>query len=174
MRASSTKAERLRHIVVCPGFEAEDGVGIGVVRGQHDDRRLEAVLAQDAHGLAAVNVRKPDIHDDEIDLARFGGLHALAAAFDRDRLEFLVQGQLLGKRVAQFCIVLDNENLTRIRHPSDPHNPRSRANSRGPGFLAAILPRRFVRSRTFAGKRASGTWSIRPVRSDGRRFPSCA
>jgi hypothetical protein len=28
-----------------------------------------------------------------------------------------MQGQLLGKRVAQFGIVLDNENLTRIRHP---------------------------------------------------------
>ena len=52
--------------------------------GQHDDRRLEAVLAQDAHGLASVDVGKADVHDDEIDLAGLGGLHALGAGLDRD------------------------------------------------------------------------------------------
>jgi len=38
------------------------------VAGEHEDRRLEAVLAQDAHGVAPVHVGKPDIHDHEIDL----------------------------------------------------------------------------------------------------------
>src|SRR6266487_6870083 len=60
MRASSTaKAKRLGHVVVGTGFEPEDGVGIGIVPGQHDDRRLKAVLAQDAHRLPPVDVRKP-------------------------------------------------------------------------------------------------------------------
>jgi hypothetical protein len=45
-----------------------------------------------------------------------------------------MQGQLLGKRVAQFRIVLDNENLTRIRHPiGSPQTAIAR-----PGFLAAF------------------------------------
>ena len=57
---------------------------------EHDDWRLEAVLAQDAHRFAAVDVGQPDIHDDEIDLPGFCGLDALAAAFDRDGLELLM------------------------------------------------------------------------------------
>ena len=84
--------------------------------GEHDDRRLEAILAQDAHGFAAVDVRQPDIHDDKIDLPGFCGLDSLAAVFDRDRLEFLVQRELLGQRIAQFAVVVDDKNLTRIRH----------------------------------------------------------
>ena len=84
--------------------------------GQHDDRRLEAVLAQDADGFAAVDVGQPHIHDDEIDLSGLGGLHTLAAGLDRDGLELLVQRQLFGQRIAQFGIVIDNQNLPRIRH----------------------------------------------------------
>ena len=70
---------------------AQDGVGICVVAGQHDDRRLEAVLAQDADRFAAVDVGQADIHDDEVDLSRLGGLHALAAGIDRNGLEFRVR-----------------------------------------------------------------------------------
>src|SRR5258708_35806204 len=64
MRASSTaKRNGLGHVVVGTGFEPEDGVGIRIVPGQHDDRRLEAVLAQNAHCFAPVDVGKPDIHN---------------------------------------------------------------------------------------------------------------
>jgi small-conductance mechanosensitive channel len=47
------------------------------VAGEHDDRRFEAVFAQDAHRFAAVNVGKADIHDHEIDLSGFRRLHTL-------------------------------------------------------------------------------------------------
>ena len=86
--------------------------------GEHDDRRLEAVLAQDAHRLAAVDVRQADIHDDQIDLPGLGGLHTFGAVFRSDRLEFLVQRQLLGQRVAQFGIVVDNKDFARVGHQS--------------------------------------------------------
>ena len=84
--------------------------------GQHDDRSLETVLAQDAHRLAAVDVGKADVHDHQIDLAGLGRLHTLAAVLHSEGLELLMQRQLLGQRIAQSGIVIDDENLTRVRH----------------------------------------------------------
>ena len=84
--------------------------------GQHDDGGLKTVFAQDAHRLAAVDIRQPHIHDDQVDLSGFGGLHAFAAILGRHGLEFFVQRQLFRQRIAQFRIVIDNENLARIRH----------------------------------------------------------
>ena len=83
---------------------------------QHDDRRLEAVLAQYAHRFTPVEVGKADVHDYEINLGGFGGLHPLAAAIDRDRLEFFMQGKLLDHRVAQFGIIVHDQDLAGIRH----------------------------------------------------------
>ena len=126
-RQQHREAERLGDVVVGAGFEPEDGVGIGVVAGQHDDRRLEAVLAQDAHRLAAVDVRQADVHDHEVDLAGLGGLHALGAGLDRDRLEFLVQRKLLDQRVAQLRVVVHDQNLAGIRHQERPKGCRRSA-----------------------------------------------
>jgi hypothetical protein len=67
---------------------------------EHNDRRLEAVLAQDAHRFAAVDVGQADIHDYQIDLSRLGGLHALAAILRRESFKLLVQRKLLRQRVA--------------------------------------------------------------------------
>jgi len=69
------------------------------VAGEHNDRRLETVPAQDAHGFAAVDVGQAGIHDHQIDLSRLGGLHALAAVLRRDSFKLPVQRQLLGQRV---------------------------------------------------------------------------
>jgi len=118
-REQHGKAKRLGHVVVGTGFEPEDGVGIGIVPGQHDDRRLKAVLAQDAHRLPPVDVRKPDIHDHEIDLPSLGGLYALGSVVDRDRLELLMQRELLDQRLAQFGVVVHDQDLA-IRHSSAP------------------------------------------------------
>ncbi len=91
---------------------------VGVVAGQHDDRRLEAVLAQDAHRLAAVHVGQADIHDHQVDLAAFGRLHALGAAVDRGGVELLMQRQLLDQRLAQFGIVVHDQDGTLVGHRS--------------------------------------------------------
>jgi hypothetical protein len=76
--------------------------------------------------LAAVDVGQADIHDHQIDLSRLGGLHALAAVLRRDGFKLLVQRKLLRQRVAQFGIIVDNENLTRIRHQFRPPQPLAR------------------------------------------------
>ena len=115
-RQQHGEAERLGDVVVGAGFQAENGVAVGVVAGQHDDRRLEAVLAQDAHRLAAVHVGQPDVHDHQVDLAAFGRLHRLGAAVDRGRLELLVQSELFDQRVAQLGVVVDDQNGALVRH----------------------------------------------------------
>ena len=69
---------------------------------EHDDWRLEAVLAQDPHRFVAVDVGQADIHDHQIDLSRLAWkflahLHEigrqradtwLASNFDRIGVEF--------------------------------------------------------------------------------------
>ena len=67
---------------------------------EHDDRRLEAVLAQDAHRFAAVDVGQANIHDHQIDLSRLGGPQALAAILRRESFKLLVQRKLLRQRLA--------------------------------------------------------------------------
>jgi hypothetical protein len=115
-REQYRKAKRLGHVIVGARFEAEDGVGIRVVASQHDDRRLEAVLAQDAYGVVAVDVGQAHVHDHEIDLSNLGGLNALSAALDRNDIEFLVHRQLFHQRRAQFGVIINNENFPCIRH----------------------------------------------------------
>ena len=49
-------------------------------------------------------------------MAGLGDLHALGAALARDRLELLVERELLDERVAQFGVVVDDQNLSAIGH----------------------------------------------------------
>ena len=90
--------------------------------GQHDDGRLEAALAHDAHGFPAIDVGQADIHDHEVDLAGLGGMDALGPVLDRNRLEFLMQRQLLDQRIAQLGIVIHDQYLAGVRH----HGPAPR------------------------------------------------
>ena len=115
-RQQHREPERLGDVVVGAGFESEDGVGIGIVAGQHDDRRLEAALAQNADRLAAIHVGQADIHDDQVDLPVLGGLHALGAGILGCGLEFLVQGKLLDQGVAQLGVVVHDQDFSDIRH----------------------------------------------------------
>jgi hypothetical protein len=119
-REQHRKAERFGDVVVRAGLEPEDRVGIGVVAGQHDDRRLEAVLAQDAHGLAPVHVGQADVHDHEIHMAVAGGLHALRTGIDRLGVELLVQCELFDQRVAQLGVVIDDQDFPRVGHKAPP------------------------------------------------------
>ena len=81
-------------------------------------RRLEAVLAQNTYGFAPVDVGKPDIHDHEIDLPGLGGLYPFGPVVDRDRLELLVQRELLDQRLAQLGVVVHDQDFAGIRHSS--------------------------------------------------------
>ncbi len=99
---------------------------IGVVAGQHDDRRLEPVLAQDAHGFPAVDIGQTDVHDHQVELTGLGRLHRLGSVFDRYRLELLVQRKLFDQRLTQFRIVVDDQDLAGICHIFGPPRPLTR------------------------------------------------
>ena len=83
--------ERLGHIVVGAGFEPENGVGIGGLRRQHDDRPLEAAAAEQLAGLAAVEIGEPDIEQHEIDMAAPRLLQPFGGGRRQRGLEFLMQ-----------------------------------------------------------------------------------
>ena len=138
--------------------------------GQHDDRGLEAVLAQHAHRLAAVDVGQADIHDHEVDLAVLGGIDALGAGLDRVGLELLVQAELLGERAAHVGVVVDDQNLA--------GNGHQRARSHHGAGQYAKLPQRsthfvmsYARAARFVnGRRATLFLRIRGMRA-WRREP---
>src|SRR5690606_14875409 len=87
-----------------------------------------AFAADPPDGLAAVHVRKPDIHQHEIDMAVAEDFGHLRRVCGRERLELPVQGELLPERLAQIGIVVDDENLARRRHivPPSPQYPTAR------------------------------------------------
>ena len=119
-REQHGEAKRLRHIVIRARFESKYGVRIGIIAGQHDDRALEAVLAHDLDALAPIHVGQADIHDHEIESI---GLHERDAAGRRvggDDQEFLIETELLCKRVAKIVIIVDQQKFPRIRHQLTP------------------------------------------------------
>ena len=59
-----------------------------------------------------------------------GGLDALAAVLGADGFELLVQRQLLGQPLAQFGVVVDDQDLARIGHSVGPPQPLCRAGRR--------------------------------------------
>ena len=119
-RQQDGEAERLGDIIIGAGFEPENGVGIGVVAGEHENRCLEPALAEDAHRFAAVDIGQANVHNNQVDLAILGGLDALGAILDRGCLELLVQRQLLHQRIAEFRIIVDNQYLADIAHRKRP------------------------------------------------------
>jgi hypothetical protein len=115
-RKQHGKAEGLSDIIIGARFEAQDGVGIGILASENNDRLREPVPAQDPHGFTAVEVGQADIHEHQIDLSVLDGLNALRAVFDRHGLKLLVQRKLFRQCVAQFGIIVDDKNPTRVRH----------------------------------------------------------
>ncbi|MEY9172903.1 hypothetical protein ABIF15_004135 [Bradyrhizobium elkanii] len=132
----------LRHIVVGAGFEPQDRIGIGVVAGQHDDRSLEAALAERADHFAAVGVGQADVHQDQIGGIGFGGSGALGAGVDCGGFEFLVQRQLLDQRIAQIGIVIHDQDLAGIGHR---YNPSGRGGQKRRALMAVTSARYVLR-----------------------------
>ena len=62
------EAERLRDVVVAAGAERLDLVLDRVLRGEEEDRRLEAALAQPAADLDALDVGEHPVEDDQVGL----------------------------------------------------------------------------------------------------------
>ncbi len=107
------QAERLGDIVVGAGLETLDGVGLGVERGQHDDRHDVALLAQRAADVIAVGPgAERDVEQDHVELLAAGALDRLGAVGDRlDGVALLGEGAC--QRVAQRGLVVDDEDVHR-------------------------------------------------------------
>ena len=63
-----------------------------------------------------IDIGQSDVHDHQVDLSVFGGLDAFRAAVHRNGIKFLVQRQLLDERVAQFGVVVDDQDRSFIGH----------------------------------------------------------
>src|SRR5690606_19939949 len=69
--------ERLGDVIIGARFEAENRIRFCVVASEHDDRRLEAALAQQLYSFPTVHIWQADIHDQEVNNAVSRSLDAL-------------------------------------------------------------------------------------------------
>ena len=113
-RDELAEAERLGHVVVGADLEPDDGVDLGVPRGDHDDRDLrprpDLAADVDSRHLRQHDVEQHERGPDRIELRhRLGtvgrGLHDEALALQRDRQGITVRR-----------LVVDDENGRRISH----------------------------------------------------------
>ena len=93
------EAQRLRHVVVAAGAQRLDVVLDRVLRGEEEDRRLEAALAQPPPDLDPVDVGEHPVENDELGVERLrlgdrvaagqrlAHLEALVAERGRDRVD---------------------------------------------------------------------------------------
>src|SRR5262249_29541685 len=115
-REQHAKLEWLGHVVVCARLEPENGVGIGDLGRQHDDRAFEAAAAEQLARLAAVEIGKAHVKQHEIDMAVAGLPQSLRRRCRKRRLELLVQRELLAQRLAKLVVIVDDEDPARIAH----------------------------------------------------------
>src|SRR5690606_18266495 len=115
-RQEHGELERLRDVVIGAGIEAQDRVSVRSIAGEHDDRRLEARLAQSFAGLTAIHVRQPDVENDQVEMAVLCGFHAACGVSYRGDLELVVKGKLVAQGLAKVLVVIDDENLACCTH----------------------------------------------------------
>ena len=72
--------------------------------------------AKELARLAAVEIREADIEQHEIDMTVPRKLEPIRRVGGEHGVELLVQGKLLAQGVAQFVIVVDDQDLARIAH----------------------------------------------------------
>ena len=154
-RQQHPEAERLGDVIVGARIEPENGVGLGIGAGQHDDRGFQAVAPEQTTDLAAVHVGQADIEQDQIESLGFGELEDGGGGIGLEGFEFLVQPQLLGERFPQRLVILDQEYAffrTRRIHifpdaakapasASIPDQERGKCNPRPRGAIARTCAR---------------------------------
>ncbi len=108
--------ERLGDVVVGARLQPENRVGIRGLRRQHDDRAFEAAAAKQLAGFAPVEIGKADIEEDEVDMAAARLLQALGRGGRQDRVELLMQAELLAQGLAKLVVIVDDEDLAGVAH----------------------------------------------------------
>jgi hypothetical protein len=92
-----------------------------VLPGQHDDRALEAVAAQDLDRFAPVHVGQADIEQHKIDVSVAGLGQRVIGGTGLGELELAVVRQLLGEGLAEVGVVIDDENAAPIHRVTPGH-----------------------------------------------------
>jgi hypothetical protein len=80
------------------------------VSGQHDDRRLEAALAQQLDRFATVHVRQPDVHDQQVDGGGAGAFNTLGCRRFLQNRELVIERKLLGEGFTEVVVVVHQQN----------------------------------------------------------------
>ena len=106
----NAKSERLGDVIVGARFEAQNGVGVAVGGSQHDDRHLVAGAPYDLAQLAAVDVGQADVEQHQVVAMCLDPFERRAAVSGLGDHELLVQLQLLGERLAQRIVVVDDQD----------------------------------------------------------------
>ena len=106
--------ERLRDVVVGTDLEPDDGVDLGVARGDHDDRHLrtrpDLATHVDARHLREHHVEQHERRADGVELVE--RLDAVGRGLDEEALALQRDGQ----RVAIGLLVVDDEDRGGIGH----------------------------------------------------------
>ncbi len=113
--------ERLRDVVVGAELEPDDAVVFVAARGQHDHRH-RALRPQSATDLEPVDLRKHQIKHDEVGpaLGRLRSASSPAPTDSTSRPAFEITNDDLAHR----RVVLDHEDITRVRSPLRPYRHR--------------------------------------------------
>jgi hypothetical protein len=102
--------ERLGHVVVGARIEAEDRVGIAVMAGQHQDRAFHALLAHQPAQARAHRCRAGRHRGSRDRKGPPWPLHRRLTGLGLEHVEFLGHHQLLGQRLAQVVVVIDQQD----------------------------------------------------------------
>ena len=133
------EVERLGDVVVGAELEAVDHVVRLVARGEHQDRREVAVLAQPLADLEAVDLGQADVEQDEVVAPRLGrGQPGAAVAGDVDVVLLAVQvdAQALGEGF----LVLDEQDARDGFARHEPDSARgSVTTNRVPGLPSMVI-----------------------------------
>src|SRR2546425_10815484 len=124
-REELVRAEGLAHVVVGADIEGGHLVALLTARRQHDDRD-RGPLAQPADHVDAVDVRQPEVDDDDVRLAR-ADLHQAVRAGRRLEQPIPLARQRGPKEAPDLGLVLDEDD-DGVRHRRAP---------RAGAFLAA-------------------------------------
>ena len=106
-RQQNRKLERFGHIIIGPGIQPQNRIGIAVIGRQHQDRAFHPLLAHLLAQLAPVRIRQADIKNKQIKkrcLDLFDGFMAVASF---EYLEILGRAQLLGQRIGSRADMLE-------------------------------------------------------------------
>jgi hypothetical protein len=55
-------------------------------------------------------------HDHQVDLHGLSRLHGLGAVFCHNGFELLIQRELIGQRITQFGVVINDQDFARVGH----------------------------------------------------------